>query len=120
MLIAAMASVLLRNTLWAIGAFALSMALLALLYLTIAPLQLLGVRCCWLPPSCPPPEGEGNGQGGDERRAEPHPRGLSPSFCHRRFCGGGTAQRDRDSDRNAIHVLRRRHRVRGIRPLRPG
>ena len=44
MLIAAMASVLLRNTLWAIGAFALSMALLALLYLTIAPLLLFAVQ----------------------------------------------------------------------------
>jgi NADH:ubiquinone oxidoreductase subunit 6 (subunit J) len=44
MLIAAMASVLLRNTLWAIGSFALSMALLALLYLTIAPLLLFAVQ----------------------------------------------------------------------------
>jgi NADH:ubiquinone oxidoreductase subunit 6 (subunit J) len=44
MLIAAMASVLLRNTLWAIGSFASSMALLALLYLTIAPLLLFAVQ----------------------------------------------------------------------------
>ena len=44
MLIAAMASVLFRNTLWAIGSFAVSMALLALLYLTIAPLLLFAVQ----------------------------------------------------------------------------
>jgi len=44
MLIAAMASVLLRNSLWAIGSFASSMALLALLYLTIAPLLLFAVQ----------------------------------------------------------------------------
>ena len=44
MLLAALASVILRNTLWAIGSFALSMALLALLYLTIAPLLLFAVQ----------------------------------------------------------------------------
>jgi NADH:ubiquinone oxidoreductase subunit 6 (subunit J) len=44
MLIAALASVLLRNTLWAIGTFAVSMALLAVLYLTIAPLLLFAVQ----------------------------------------------------------------------------
>jgi NADH:ubiquinone oxidoreductase subunit 6 (subunit J) len=40
----ALASVLLRNTLYAIGAFAASMVLLALLYLAIAPFLLVAVQ----------------------------------------------------------------------------
>jgi NADH:ubiquinone oxidoreductase subunit 6 (subunit J) len=44
MLITALTSVVVRNTLWAIGSFASSMALLALLYLTIAPLLLFAVQ----------------------------------------------------------------------------
>jgi NADH:ubiquinone oxidoreductase subunit 6 (subunit J) len=40
----ALASVLLRNTLYAIGAFAASMVLVALLYLTIAPFLLFAVQ----------------------------------------------------------------------------
>ena len=40
----ALASVLLRNTLFAIGAFAASMVLVALLYLTIAPFLLFAVQ----------------------------------------------------------------------------
>jgi NADH:ubiquinone oxidoreductase subunit 6 (subunit J) len=40
----ALASVLLRNTLYGIGAFAASMVLLALLYLTIAPFLLVAVQ----------------------------------------------------------------------------
>ena len=44
MLGSALASVLLRNTLYTIGAFAASMVLLALLYLTIAPFLLFAVQ----------------------------------------------------------------------------
>jgi NADH:ubiquinone oxidoreductase subunit 6 (subunit J) len=44
MLGSALASVLLRNTLYAIGAFAASMLLVALLYLTIAPFLLFAVQ----------------------------------------------------------------------------
>lgn len=44
MLVTALASVVLRNTLWVIASFALSMALVALLYLTIAPLLLFAVQ----------------------------------------------------------------------------
>ncbi|HXM52434.1 MAG TPA: hypothetical protein VN913_04050 [Candidatus Binatus sp.] len=44
MLLTAVTSVVVRNTLWAIGSFASSMALLALLYLTIAPFLLFAVQ----------------------------------------------------------------------------
>src|SRR5438876_11160946 len=44
MLGSALASVLLRNTLYAIGAFAASMVLVALLYLAIAPFLLFAVQ----------------------------------------------------------------------------
>src|SRR6202521_4937033 len=44
MLLTAVTSVVVRNTLWAIGSFASSMALLALLYLTIAPFLLFAAQ----------------------------------------------------------------------------
>jgi len=44
MVASALASVLLRNTLYAIGAFAATMVLVALLYLTIAPFLLFAVQ----------------------------------------------------------------------------
>jgi NADH:ubiquinone oxidoreductase subunit 6 (subunit J) len=44
MLITALTSVIVRNSLWAVGAFAASMALVALLYLAIAPVLLFAVE----------------------------------------------------------------------------
>src|SRR6202035_6028392 len=44
MVASALASVVLRNTLYAIGAFAATMVLVALLYLTIAPFLLFAVQ----------------------------------------------------------------------------
>jgi NADH:ubiquinone oxidoreductase subunit 6 (subunit J) len=44
LVVSALASVLLRNTLYAVGAFAVSMVLVALLYLTIAPFLLFAVQ----------------------------------------------------------------------------
>ena len=44
MVVTAVTSVVVRNTLWAIGSFASSMVLLALLYLTIAPFLLFAVQ----------------------------------------------------------------------------
>ena len=50
MVASALASVWLRNTLYAIGAFAATMVLLALLYLTIAPFLLFAVQLLELTP----------------------------------------------------------------------
>jgi NADH:ubiquinone oxidoreductase subunit 6 (subunit J) len=44
MLVTAVTSVVVRNLLWAVGSFATSMALLALLYLTIAPFLVFAVQ----------------------------------------------------------------------------
>ena len=44
LLVMALTSAIVRNTLWAIGSFASSMALVALLYLTIAPFLLFAVQ----------------------------------------------------------------------------
>ena len=44
LLVMALTSAVVRNTLWAIGSFASSMALVALLYLTIAPFLLFAVQ----------------------------------------------------------------------------
>src|SRR2546421_7803272 len=44
MIVSALTSVLVRDTLWAIGAFSASMVLIALLYLTIAPFLLFAVQ----------------------------------------------------------------------------
>ena len=44
MLVSALTSVLVRDTLWAIGAFSSSMVLIAVLYLTIAPFLLFAVQ----------------------------------------------------------------------------
>ncbi len=44
MIVSALTSVLVRDTLWAIGAFSSSMVLIAVLYLTIAPFLLFAVQ----------------------------------------------------------------------------
>src|SRR5438309_1057231 len=92
MLVSAVTSVLLRDTVWAIGAFSSSMVLIAFLYLMIGPFLLCA----------------------DVRRAYATAGCRRGALCRGRLSPARTAECERPASRAAVHVRGGRDRPRRL------